>query len=97
MPTYLHSCQSCNHEWESEYSIKADPPTECPECHEQTAKRMISLNSPGRVELSHDELTVKLKQDAKDIQKRASKDPYLYDNLLGGGKLHEMQKRYDRG
>ena len=42
MPTYEYACSSCNNEWEFEQSIKDNAITECPKCHQQTAKRQIS-------------------------------------------------------
>jgi putative FmdB family regulatory protein len=42
MPTYEYACSSCHHEWEAEQSIKEPSLTECPTCHEQTARRQIS-------------------------------------------------------
>ena len=42
MPTYEYACSSCRHEWEFEQSIKENPLTECPSCHQATAKRQIS-------------------------------------------------------
>ena len=42
MPTYEYACSSCNTEWEFEQSIKDAPLTECPSCHQQTARRQIS-------------------------------------------------------
>jgi putative FmdB family regulatory protein len=42
MPTYEYACTACAHEWEFEQSIRAEPLTECPECHGQTARRQIS-------------------------------------------------------
>lgn len=42
MPTYEYACSSCQHEWEFEQSIKDAPLTECPTCHQQTARRQIS-------------------------------------------------------
>ena len=42
MPTYEYACSSCQHEWEHEQSIKDAALTECPRCHEQTARRQIS-------------------------------------------------------
>jgi putative FmdB family regulatory protein len=42
MPTYEYACSSCHNAWEEEQSIKADASTECPACHQQTAKRQIS-------------------------------------------------------
>lgn len=40
--TYEYACTSCANEWELEQSIKDDAITECPKCHQQTAKRQIS-------------------------------------------------------
>ena len=42
MPTYEYACSACKHEWELEQSIKENAATECPSCHQQTAKRQIS-------------------------------------------------------
>lgn len=42
MPTYEYACTSCNNEWEAEQSIKDNALTECPKCHQQTARRQIS-------------------------------------------------------
>ena len=42
MPTYEYACSSCNTEWEFEQSIKDAALTECPSCHQQTARRQIS-------------------------------------------------------
>lgn len=42
MPTYEYACSSCQNEWEFEQSIKDAALTECPRCHEQTARRQIS-------------------------------------------------------
>jgi putative FmdB family regulatory protein len=42
MPTYEYACSSCQNEWEFEQSIKDAALTECPRCHQQTARRQIS-------------------------------------------------------
>jgi len=42
MPTYEYACTACGNEWEFEQSIKDDAITECPKCHDATAKRQIS-------------------------------------------------------
>lgn len=42
MPTYEYACSSCQHEWEFEQSIKDAAVTDCPSCHQQTARRQIS-------------------------------------------------------
>ncbi|WP_044248817.1 FmdB family zinc ribbon protein [Chondromyces apiculatus] len=42
MPTYEYACSSCHHEWEAEQSIKEAALTDCPQCHNATAKRQIS-------------------------------------------------------
>src|SRR5271154_6376645 len=41
MPTYDYICDSCGHEFEAFESIKADPQTDCPQCHELKLRRKI--------------------------------------------------------
>ena len=40
--TYEYACTACGHAWEAEQSISAAALTECPSCHEATAKRQVS-------------------------------------------------------
>jgi putative FmdB family regulatory protein len=40
--TYEYVCTACHHEWEESQSISAAPLTDCPKCHDKTAKRQIS-------------------------------------------------------
>jgi putative FmdB family regulatory protein len=40
--TYEYACSACGHAWEAEQSISAAPLTECPSCHQATAKRQVS-------------------------------------------------------
>lgn len=98
MPDYEHQCinEKCKHEWEDTYSIHVAPPTECPKCYQQTAKRVISLGGKGIVELTGHELVSKLKSDAKQIQKDAAKSEKVYSNLLGESRYHDLQTRMDR-
>ena len=43
--TYEYICIHCQHEWEEEASIK-DPPQEvCPNCKNNSAKRLISKSN----------------------------------------------------
>lgn len=98
MPDYEHICtnEECKHEWEDTYSINKEPPKECPKCHKQTAKRVISLNSKGIVELSGQELVNKVKSDARELSRNAAKKEKVYANLLGEDKYHQMQTSMDR-
>ena len=41
MPTYDYICEACGHEFEAFESIKADPQTTCPTCHEAKLRRKI--------------------------------------------------------
>jgi len=41
MPTYDYICDACGHEFEAFESIKADPQTDCPQCHEARLRRKI--------------------------------------------------------
>lgn len=42
--TYEYACEneSCHHIWEAEQKISEPPLEECPKCHQQTAKRLVS-------------------------------------------------------
>lgn len=40
--TYDYVCTACAHAWEAEQRISEPALTECPECHQATAKRQIS-------------------------------------------------------
>lgn len=42
MPTYEYKCKECEHEWDVEQSIKADPEKKCPKCKKESAIRMVS-------------------------------------------------------
>src|SRR4051812_18382242 len=45
MPTYDYICDACGHEFEAFESIKADPQTECPGCHEAKLRRKIGAGA----------------------------------------------------
>jgi putative FmdB family regulatory protein len=45
MPTYDYVCDACGHEFEAFESIKADPQTDCPECHDPKLRRKIGAGA----------------------------------------------------
>jgi putative FmdB family regulatory protein len=45
LPTYDYICDACGHEFEAFESIKADPQTICPACHEQKLRRKIGAGA----------------------------------------------------
>src|SRR3954462_3191245 len=45
MPTYDYICDGCGHEFEEFESIKADPQTVCPQCHEARLRRKIDAGA----------------------------------------------------
>jgi putative FmdB family regulatory protein len=97
MPTYSHLCDNCQHEWDDFYSINANPPTTCPQCQQETAKRTISGGSGrGIVELTGNDLVEKIKGDAKRIEKEASTNENTYANLLGEARTQSIQTRIDQ-
>jgi len=95
MPTYEHRCDTCQHEWEAEYSIKADPPKRCPKCEAETVTRLISGATKGVVELYGQELIDKLKSDAQKTKQEAAKDEKIYANLLGEDRYQSLQTKMD--
>lgn len=96
MPTYEHRCDTCKHEWEESYSIKADPPKQCPDCKAETVTRLISGTAKGVVELYGQELVDKIKSDAQKMKAEAAKDEKVYANLLGEDKYQSLQKQMDQ-
>lgn len=43
--TYEYLCQACQHQWEAEQPISAEPLKDCPACGRPEAKRQISLGN----------------------------------------------------
>ncbi len=99
MPTYLHQCQdeNCKEEWEDYYSMSKDPPTVCPKCNQETAKRVISFQqSRGIVELSGDDYKSAVLADGQRIKKEMYRDERKYANMLGESTYQNMQQRIDK-
>ena len=42
---YEYECTNCKHQWEAEQKISEDALTKCPQCEQETAKRLISVSS----------------------------------------------------
>ena len=95
MPTYEHRCDTCQHEWEADYSIKADPPKQCPKCEAETVTRLISGGPRGIVELYGQDLVDKIKADAKKMKADAAGNEKVYANLLGEDRYQGLQQRID--
>lgn len=89
MITYLHKCDSCEHEWEAEYSIKDDPPKFCPKCNMETVRRLINHEGGVRMELNDNEFKEKLKDEVAKIKQKASKDENYLANLVGEKKYNQ--------
>ena len=97
MPTYLHVCESCNHEWEDNYSIHSDIPAVCPNCNvEGKVKRLIASNTPGKVELSNQELKQKVIADAQKYKQDYLKDENVRANFHGENKYNQIKTREDK-
>jgi len=97
MPTYQHECtdESCKHEWEDFYSMSQQPPKVCPQCHKETAKRVISATGGGRVLLTGDDLLSSLKQDVSKMKKDIYSSEKNYANVLGEDRYQTIQKQLD--
>ncbi|MEW8208690.1 MAG: zinc ribbon domain-containing protein, partial [Candidatus Thiodiazotropha taylori] len=55
MPIYEYRCQACDHELEAMQKMSDEPLTECPECKQDSLKKLISaagfrLKGSGRYE-----------------------------------------------
>jgi putative FmdB family regulatory protein len=98
MATYDHQCtdKECNNTWEDSYSIHAAPPTTCPKCHKETAKRIITFGTAGKVELAGRELQESIKSDADSMKREMRTNENMYANLLGESRYQTMKSNYDK-
>ncbi len=98
MPSYDYVCD-IHGEFEEFHSITIKLEF-CPKCSEegkqQPIKRLISLSGKGIVELYGQDFVDKVKADAKQIQKDASKSESLYANLIGEKHYQNLQTQMDR-
>lgn len=93
MPEYLHQCTNidCNNEWWDEYSIKDDPPEDCPKCGKKTARRLIA-GCAGKVELFGRELIDKVKEETKQMKKELLTSEDKLANFVGEDKYNSNKK-----
>jgi len=89
MITYLHKCDACNHEWEAEYSIKDNPPKNCPSCGAEAVRRLINCEGGARMELNPEEFKEKIKDEVNKMKQQASKNENYLANLVGEKKFQE--------
>jgi putative FmdB family regulatory protein len=88
MITYLHKCDSCEHEWEAEYSIKDSPPKFCPKCNAETVRRLINSEGYSKMELTPEEFKERLKDETNKVKSLASKNENYLANLVGENKYN---------
>lgn len=104
MITYLHKCDSCNHEWEAEYSIKDAPPKFCVKCNAESVRRLINNEGHSKMELTDAEFKEKLGEEVNKIKKEASKNENYLANLIGESKYNgnvtareKLKREYGKG
>lgn len=85
MPTYDFQCQACQNEFED--IIKMDDPfPNCPKCNSTEIKRLISYATPGKVEISADQIDAEIKKGGQEILNKAASNENYMANLVGDGK-----------
>lgn len=92
MAVYEHKCDACNHEFELEYSIKADPPKVCPQCGKEEVRRMIS-SGMSRMELSPTEFIERLPEDKRKLMKEIGGNESRFANLVGESSYNDYSKK----
>lgn len=100
MPTYEYFCEKKHGLFEEFHSIMTKLEF-CPYCeqegNQEPVNRLISGGvDKGIVKLYGDDLVSKTKEDAKKLEKDASRSDKLYGNLLGEDRMHKMQTQFDR-
>jgi hypothetical protein len=77
--------------------MKIDPPTTCPQCHQETAKRLISGGSgKGTVEVYGQELKEKLVAEGAAYRKEVYASENKYANFIGEDRYQSIQSSMDR-
>jgi putative FmdB family regulatory protein len=98
MPIYEFDCSNdeCCNEWEDICSMNGPLPTTCPACGQETAKRVMSLQMRGQVELTGQELKASIKSAGKKLGRDASRNENLYANLLNPDKYQALTVSNDK-
>lgn len=99
MSTFLYSCEIFG-EFEREHSVHTILEI-CPLCEEKQLeahkpKRLINCTSVGKVVLSGNDLTAKIKSDTQQLKRDMHKDERLYSNLVGNDKYEVLQTAIDK-
>jgi putative FmdB family regulatory protein len=98
MPEYEYIClrEECKHEWCEVHSIVKNASTTCPQCKQETAKRLISGGSGrGIVNLTGQDLVNKVKSDAAALENYATKSESFASNFLGDNLYQKRQVEMD--
>ena len=75
MPTYDYICDKCEHTFEAFQSMKADTLTKCPECEEDSLRRLIGMGAGIIFKGSgFYETDYKRKADSEDKKEKKSED-----------------------
>ena len=89
MPCFDLECTECNHFIEDFYLTTTEkPPTECPECHQQTLKKLFPNNVIVRVAFGAQEMQQHLKEEKQKIRKELKTNENLRANLAGNENYH---------
>lgn len=102
MPTYIYFCGDGHNEFEEYHSMSDEAKLkECPHCRKEKdistpVKRLINSMTKGVVELTGQEYTDKVKQDAAAYKKEVYRSELLYSNVLGDNNYSKVQQKLDR-
>lgn len=97
MPLYDYGCKNeeCKHEWEVQHKLADSGPSECPKCGHKDVGKLLSAVR-GSVELTGQELTAKIKSDAKKINLEAQTNERMCANLVGENKYNANVSAIDK-
>lgn len=94
MPTYLYICEdeNCLKEFE-EYHSMSTVLEECPLCHTKgKLKKLINTESKGVVQLTGNDLSQKIKADAKELKRKVYTNENTLANVVGETKYNNNLK-----
>lgn len=79
MPRYEHTCRTCSIEWEEDYGVNDDPPTDCPECGSTDVYRNVTTSGAVHFKGAGWSPDGYYKNGAYDKHKAEGKSVKLYD------------------
>ncbi len=97
MPIYAYQCKSCEHEFDALQKISDDPLKTCPECSEESLKKMLTapafqLKGTGWYETDFKDKNAQGKKDSSTNSTSSKKDDKTSSDSSSSSKSESSSK-----